>query len=109
MQVIPSELCFSSMMGISCGYAAKRLAKDALYGVGLAFMGLQGLAYFGYITINWNKIEGDVTKAIDQDGDGKLTVKDAGVLMKRVVGFFRTGLPNAAGFTSGFYLGLKFS
>ena len=104
-----TELSVSSMFGICCGYAAKRLAKDAMYGIGLAFMGLQGLVWLGYIKINWSKIEGDVVKAVDQDGDGKLTVKDAGVILRRFIGFMRVGLPNAAGFSSGFYLGIKFS
>ena len=101
------ELGVSGVFGACVGYAAKRLAKDAMYGAGLAFMGLQGLVYLDYIKINWKKVEGDAVKAVDQDGDGKLTTADAGVLVKRFVGFMKTGVPNAALFSTGFYLGIK--
>ena len=103
------ELGVSGVFGVCVGYAAKRLAKDAMYGAGLVFMGLQGLVHLDYITINWKKIEGDAVKAVDQDGDGKLTASDAGIIVKRFVGFMKTGLPNGALFSTGFYMGIKWS
>ena len=33
---------------------------------------LQGLAYKGWLDINWRKIGSDTAKALDTDGDGKV-------------------------------------
>jgi uncharacterized membrane protein (Fun14 family) len=108
MELAPKEIGVSAIFGASVGVATKRLAKDALYGAGLAFMFLQSLAYFGYITINWQRVENDISKAIDQDGDGKVTVKDGKRLLERFLGVMKTGLPNAAGFGTGFYFAVKY-
>ena len=57
--------------------AAKKLSRDVMYTVGVAVIGLQALNHFGYVTINWNAIEKDVVRAVDQDGDEKISKEDA--------------------------------
>ena len=39
-------------------------------------MGLQTLAHFDYVKINWPKVQEDFTRVVDADGDGKLTKED---------------------------------
>jgi uncharacterized membrane protein (Fun14 family) len=107
MQVNVKDISVSTAFGACVGVASKKLAKDAMYGVGLAFIGLQTLAYLGYVDINWKRIESDIVKAVDQDGDGKLSISDGTALLGKFLRFLGRGLPNAAGFTTGFYVGVK--
>ena len=107
MAELAKDFSVSTGFGVCTGVAVKRLSKDAMYGVGLCFMGLQTLSYLGYISINWGRVSDDITKAVDQDGDGKLTAADAKVIFDKFTKMMQTGLPNAAGFTTGLYAGMK--
>lgn len=103
----PKGISASGLFGACVGVATKRLTQDAMYGVGLGVMGLQLLNYLGYITIEWNKIGDDITKRVDQDGDGKLSRKDVQILLNRFLEIMKTGMPDALGFGCGFVVGLK--
>lgn len=107
MQVSVKDISVSTAFGACVGVASKRLAKDAMYGIGIAFMGLQSLAYLGYIDINWKRIEHDIVRTVDQDGDGEIKPSDIQKLVTRFVTFLGRGLPNVAGFSTGFYVGIK--
>lgn len=101
------EFSTSSVLGMCVAVAAKKLSRDVMYTVGVAVIGLQALNHFGYVTINWNAIEKDVVRAVDQDGDEKISKEDAMRLMTKFLKVMQKGMPNAAGFTAGFYVGLK--
>lgn len=105
---IVKQFSVSTVFGCCAGVATKRLTKDAMYGVGMAVIGLQTLSYLGYIKINWSAVEDDIVKAVDQDGDGKLTASDASAILKRFAKFLSTGMPNAAGFSTGFYGAIRY-
>lgn len=45
----------------------------------------QVAANYGYITVNWKKVEEDVMSAIDTNGDGKIDEKDASVYLAKVM------------------------
>ena len=107
LSIDPKAVSASGFFGACVGVATKRLTQDAMYGVGLGVMGLQLLNYLGYITIEWNKIGDDITKRIDQDGDGQLSRKDFQIILNRFVEIMKTGMPDAAGFSIGFVVGLK--
>lgn len=98
----------SSVFGACVGVATKRLTGDALYGAGLGIMGLQVLSYCGYIKVDWLAIERDLVRVADQNGDGKLDTKDLKIVAQRFVEIMKTGIPNAAGFMTGFAVGVKF-
>lgn len=102
------EFGISTVMGAAVGVATRRLTSDALYGAGLCFVGLQSLAYMGYIQINWAYIGDSFKKAVDQNDDGTLDMKDVKIFFTRAMGWLSRGLPNAAGFTSGFMFGAKY-
>ncbi|KAK7195452.1 FUN14 family [Novymonas esmeraldas] len=102
---VPQRVGASTMMGAAVGVAARRLSSDALYGAGLCLACLQCLSYLGFITIHWNVISAAVTKAVDQNGDGTLDIADVRVLWRRLTMLMTRGLPDAAGFASGFLCG----
>eukprot|EP01084_Bolivina_argentea_P149791 261641_1 len=93
MSALAKDFSVSTGFGCCVGVAVKRLSRDAMYGIGLGFMGLQTLNYLGYISINWKRVEEDLTKVVDQDGDGKLTASDASAILKRFAKFLSTGMP----------------
>ncbi|CUF84679.1 transmembrane protein, putative [Bodo saltans] len=107
-QIAVKDLTVSAAFGACVGVAAKKLTKDAMYGVGLGFIGLQTLSYLGYVSIDWGKVEKDIIKAVDQNNDGKFDKDDAVILSKKALEILKKGLPNAAGFTTGFAVGVKF-
>jgi uncharacterized membrane protein (Fun14 family) len=73
------EIGLAAMSGVCSGYASVKIGKSIAFVVGCGFLILQGLSYAGYIDIGWEQIEKDTIKALDADGDGKLSGKDAEV------------------------------
>ncbi len=59
------KLTFSSFMGYCTGITAKRVGKGMAYIAGLGFIVLQGLAYKGFIDVDWKKVEKSVVDAVD--------------------------------------------
>ena len=101
-----SQITFGSVLGYCSGYASKQMGKAAAVYVGMAFLGAQGLAYAGYIDVNWGKVKRDARSALDVDRDGKLTAKDLRVWWKRVRHVLEYNLPGGGGFSLGFCMGL---
>jgi len=62
---ILKKLTFSSFMGYCGGVAAKKVGKCMTVVIGVAFFGLQGLAYNGLIDINWKNVQDSVVNKID--------------------------------------------
>ena len=65
------------------------------------------LQHYGYISIDWMKIEGDVEKALDQDGDGKFDAKDVEILRKKYMAVLQQSVFAGSGFIAGFAAGFK--
>jgi uncharacterized membrane protein (Fun14 family) len=59
------KMTFSSFMGYCSGITAKKVGKSMAFVIGLAFIGLQGLVYKGYIAVDWKEVQGSVVKAVD--------------------------------------------
>ena len=106
---LAGKMTIGTVFGACAGTAVKRLSKDAMYGAGVALIGLQALAHYGWIEIHWRKIGQDIEKAADLDGDGKFGFSDIKILLQRTVKFLGNGVPDAAGFTAGFYGALKWA
>lgn len=93
----------------------KKIGRVAVVGVGGLFCLFQTAAHFQYITINWKKVESDVMKALDTNGDGKVDEKDAGIWLQKVLDVLATdeAAGNAAkngaagSFAAAFMLGLR--
>ena len=90
------------------GYSVKFYGKQSAIAIGVVFAGLQTLQYLGYIQINHKKVISDVEKVLDANGDGKIDEKDALLVWDKVKEVLAFGLPNAAGFASGFSLGVYY-
>lgn len=86
----------------------KKLGNEMAYVIGLAFIGLQALSYYGYITIDYKKIKEEATKTVDLDKDGKLTTKDLKYIWAEVKKILTYNLPGAGGFSAGLAMGLYF-
>lgn len=95
-------------MGIFTGVAMKRLGNDAAAFLGTAFLCLQGLSYYGYIQIDYEKVANDAVKIVDADGNGKLTVDDAKILWDRFKRMVTYNVPGTGGFSMGLLLGIRF-
>ena len=95
--IIPfvGTLGFGGLMGYGVGYAAKKVSKLALIGMGILFFLIQYLVYKGYIPyVNW----GGIAEA------GGHAAKSGGELFWKIVTF---NVPLGAGFIAGILLGFK--
>mmetsp|Transcript_19247 Transcript_19247/g.57813 ORF Transcript_19247/g.57813 Transcript_19247/m.57813 type:complete len:168 (+) Transcript_19247:66-569(+) len=73
---IGGGISIGSLLGFCSGFALKKTGKAATAVFGGIFCLQQGLAYQGYITVNWDKVEKDLTQLLDVNKDGKVDVKD---------------------------------
>ena len=91
-----TQLGVGGVAGLCVGYAFKKLGKMVTFIIGLAFIGLELLAYKGIININYDAIQQWGSELIGQVSafEGVLTLIIA-------------NLPFAASFLVGFAIGLK--
>jgi len=99
------KIGFGGFMGMCTGIALKRIGKGIAVVIGVGFLALQGLSYYGYVTIDYNKARDDVIKMVDVDGDGKLTSNDFVVFWNEFKRIMTHQLPGYAGFASGVFVG----
>ena len=99
---------FGFALGAATGSTVKKWTRDMAYGVGASFMFLQALSHYGFIKINWTVIKEKAEKALDADGDGKFDAQDVKIYFKRFMSFLVNGVPDAVGFTGGFYAGIEY-
>jgi len=105
---IAAHLGFGGCIGFVTGYAVKRATEEAMYTVGMCFVGLQVLQHYGWIEIKYGAILVSIKKAMDADGDGKLTAKDFLIMWREIYKVLTDKMPDAAGFSSGLVLGLYY-
>jgi len=101
------KFSFGALVGLCAGYALKKVGKAAALAVGISFLGLQGLAYGGYISINWKEVEKSAIEKLDQDGDGDFDGEDVKIIAHRVYAAIRYQVPGGAGFAIAFLYGFK--
>ena len=91
-----TQLGVGGIAGLCVGYALKKIGKLVAIILGIAFIGLELLAYYGIININYTALSDWANGVIGQVGiaEGVLTT---------IIG----NLPFAASFLGGFALGLK--
>ncbi len=99
ISLMATQIGFGGLIGFVVGFAIKKLIKLLLVAAGLFFLGLQLLAYEGYITINWQKFEFSIA-----DLAHKLPEFAAGNPLSTFLVF---GMPFGASFVLGLLLGLK--
>eukprot|EP00434_Breviolum_minutum_P004887 symbB.v1.2.004312.t1/scaffold188.1/size279614/1 len=94
------KLCFAA------GVALRTVGRVAAVGVGCTFCVIQGLAYHGYIEVNWRALEKDYLKMLDKDGDGQVGAGDLAHVWQKTVDCLAFNLPAGMGFTAGLAYGL---
>lgn len=92
-------LGFGGVAGAIVGYTAKKIAKLAAILLGVLFIMVQLLAYYGFITVNWTVVQG-TAEEVWKDPQGT-TVAD------RAWDMLVANLPFGGGFVAGFTLGFK--
>jgi uncharacterized membrane protein (Fun14 family) len=94
------QLSFGGLAGFATGYALKKIGRVALVIFGLLFMTLQILAYFGFVEINWLRIQ--------KIADPLLEKERLQSFWDGLVGVLTLNLPFVGAFIPGFFLGLRF-
>ncbi|HHO54761.1 MAG TPA: hypothetical protein ENK21_00060 [Trueperaceae bacterium] len=93
------QISFGFVAGFVVGYALKKVGKMVAIALGLIFIILQILAYYGFITINWGAVEDTVNPVLEQES---LTS-----IWKTVINILTYNISFAAAFIPAFILGIK--
>ncbi|KAG2500305.1 hypothetical protein HYH03_001882 [Edaphochlamys debaryana] len=104
---ILTNLGFSGCVGAAAGYALKKVGQFVAVCVGLLFLLVQGLAYTGFITVNWSHVHSTVSQVLDVNKDGKIDHNDFKPLMSNFLGAISQGVPSVGGFLAGFLLAIR--
>lgn len=51
------QLSFGALAGFAAGYALKKVGKVAAVALGLLFIAIQILAYYGFVSVNWSEVQ----------------------------------------------------
>lgn len=93
------QVGFGAVAGFVAGFAVKKLGKLAALLLGTLFVVVQGLAWVGYVQVNWAAVQADaepwVEAAALREGWGAL------------LDVLTYNLPFAAAFVPGLLLGLR--
>lgn len=100
-------MSYGFVCGYCSGYALRTIGKGVAVAFGLSFMGLQALAYKGYIKIEHDQFEQDFKNAMDFNKDGKVDKDDAEIAYSKVMEVLQYSLPAGSGFGGGFIAGVR--
>lgn len=93
------QLGFGVVAGFVAGYALKKLGKLVSVALGLLFVALQLLAWSGYVTIEWGRMQ--------QDVEPMLQASSLNEAWRSLLTIMTYNLPFAAAFVPGFLMGLR--
>lgn len=93
------QISFGALAGFAVGYALKKIGRAAAVVLGLLFIALQVLAYFGFVEVDWLRIR--------QAADPLLARPGLERLWNGLLGVLTNNLPFAAAFVPGLLLGLR--
>lgn len=93
------QLTFGGLAGFASGYALKKVGKLVAIALGLLFVSIQLLAFAGYLTVDWLKIQQTVNPLLESESLSQG--------WQTLITVLTTNLPFAAAFIPGLILGLK--
>jgi uncharacterized membrane protein (Fun14 family) len=93
------QVSFGALAGFAAGYALKKLGKLVAVAVGLLFIVIQLLAYYGFVTIHWIEVQRRVDPLLESQSLGQAWGWMVAVLTHNVT--------FAAALVPGFLLGLR--
>jgi len=104
---LPTQLTYGFVAGYCSGMALKRIGQTAATVLGVGFVTLQTLSYYGYIEISHNKFKTTIENMLDLNKDGKVDKSDLQQSYDRIMGVLTYNLPSGAGFVGGFWGGIR--
>ncbi|KAI8060502.1 FUN14 family-domain-containing protein [Gongronella butleri] len=102
------ELSFGLVMGLCTGFLIKKVGKLFALMVGLGFVFLQYMSFNGYITVNWDRIEGRYNDGMGAGKDGRVTFKHVQKKWNSLVGFLTHNIQFKSTFLAGLYGGIRY-
>ena len=93
------QISFGFVAGFVVGYAFKKVGKMLAIALGLIFILLQVLAYYGFITINWATVQDRVNPILEQE-----SLKS---IWQNILAILTYNISFAAAFIPAFIIGLK--
>lgn len=93
------QISFGALAGFATGYALKKVGKVLAIVLGLLFVALQLLAYYGIVEINWGVVQDQV--------DPLLEPESLGSMWRRLVELLTYNITFAAAFVPGLLFGLR--
>ncbi|OQR99714.1 hypothetical protein ACHHYP_04872 [Achlya hypogyna] len=101
------QISWGFMMGACSGFALKKVSKVGAVMIGCAFMAMQTASYYGYLDVNYKKLERDITDMLDFNKDGKFDSKDIEAMYKKMMNVLEFSLPAGSGYAAGFLIGFR--
>ncbi|CAO3624107.1 unnamed protein product [Cunninghamella blakesleeana] len=102
------ELSFGILLGFCTGYLIKKVGKLFALMIGVGFVFLQYLSFNGFITIHWDRMEGNYNKQLGAGSDGKVTRQHVSKKWNAFVGFLTHNLQFKSTFMVGLYGGIRY-
>lgn len=93
------QISFGALAGFASGYALKKVGKVVAIIIGLLFVALQLLAYYGIVEINWGVVQGHV--------DPLLEPESLNSMWQNLVQLLTFNITFAAAFVPGLLFGLR--
>jgi uncharacterized membrane protein (Fun14 family) len=93
------QLGFGGIAGFMVGYALKKVGKVVAIVLGILFVILQILAYYGFVSINWIQVQESVNPLLETDS--------LNALWQSLVNILTYNFVAAAAFIPGLILGLR--
>lgn len=93
------QLSFGALAGFAAGYALKKVGKIFAIALGLLFIAVQVLAYYGFVQIDWGQVQDSVNPLLEGESLNRF--------WQGLVGILTYNITFAAAFIPGLIFGLK--
>ena len=93
------QISFGLLAGFAAGYALKKVGKLLAVALGLLFIALQILAYYGFVTVNWTEVQEQVDPLLEASALNRL--------WQSLIDILTYNLTFAVSFIPGLVFGLK--
>jgi len=93
------QVGFGALAGFVAGFAVKKIGKLAALLLGTLFVVVQGLAWVGYVQVNWSAVQADAAPWLEE-----ASLRQGWGALLDVLTY---NLPFAAAFVPGLLLGLR--
>lgn len=105
----PRWLTLGGVLGVATGFFLKKTLRLAMFFCGACFVGLQSLAYLGYLTIDWRWVDRKFSRMVYGAADKAEQVSFTEFKRKAVKMFdiLTFNFPFSAAFFSGFTIGTQ--